>query len=238
MTELPTFQNPSLLQRALTHRSYANEYPQECEDNERLEFLGDAVLAFLVGDWLYRQAPHLSEGDLTRLRSLLVDAPQLANFASQLHLGDRMLLGKGAIQDGGRENISLLSSTFEAVVGAYYLDSGIEAVKKFIEPIFAPVATQLIKQQTQKPTVSFQNFSDSNYKGRFQQWALANWGENPKYHIIQERGPDHNKEFTTQVCVAGKPFGLGQGNSKKQAEKAAAQDALAKLGLAQSPDIG
>lgn len=232
MTDLPAFHQPSLLQRALTHRSYANERPEGQEDNERLEFLGDAVLAFLVGDWLYRQAPHLSEGELTRLRSLLVDAPQLAKFASQLHLGDRMLLGKGAILDGGRDNISLLSSTFEAVVGAYYLDSGIAAVGEFIEPIFAPVATDLIAQQTQKPTVSFQNLSDSNYKGRFQQWALANWGQNPKYHIIHESGPDHNKQFTTEVRVEGKTFGLGTGNSKKQAEKAAAQDALAKLGLA------
>lgn len=232
MTDLPAFHNPPLLQRALTHRSYANECSEDREDNERLEFLGDAVLAFLVGDWLYRQAPHLSEGELTRLRSLLVDAPQLANFASQLHLGDRMLLGKGAVLDGGRENISLLSSTFEAVVGAYYLDSGIEAVKTFIEPIFAPVATNLIEQQDQKPAVSFQNLSDSNYKGRFQQWALANWGQNPKYHIVRESGPDHNKEFTTEVRIQGKTFGMGTGNSKKQAEKAAAKDALAKLDLA------
>ncbi len=232
MTDLPAFHNPPLLQRALTHRSYANECSEDREDNERLEFLGDAVLAFLVGDWLYRQAPHLSEGELTRLRSLLVDAPQLANFASQLHLGDRMFLGKGAILDGGRENISLLSSTFEAVVGAYYLDSGIEAVQKFIEPIFAPVATNLIEQQNQKPAVSFQNISDSNYKGRFQQWALANWGQNPKYQIVHESGPDHNKEFTTEVRIEGKTFGMGTGNSKKQAEKAAARDALAKLDLA------
>lgn len=232
MTDLPAFHNPPLLQRALTHRSYANECSEDREDNERLEFLGDAVLAFLVGDWLYRQAPHLSEGELTRLRSLLVDAPQLANFAIQLHLGDRMLLGKGAILDGGRENISLLSSTFEAVVGAYYLDSGIEAVKTFIEPIFAPVATNLIEQQNQKPAVSFQNLSDSNYKGRFQQWALANWGQNPKYQIVRESGPDHNKEFTTEVRIDGKTFGMGTGNSKKQAEKAAAKDALAKLDLA------
>jgi ribonuclease-3 len=232
VTDLPAFHNPPLLQRALTHRSYANECSEDREDNERLEFLGDAVLAFLVGDWLYRQAPHLSEGELTRLRSLLVDAPQLANFASQLHLGDRMLLGKGAVLDGGRENISLLSSTFEAVVGAYYLDSGIEAVKTFIEPIFAPVATNLIEQQDQKPAVSFQNLSDSNYKGRFQQWALANWGQNPKYHIVRESGPDHNKEFTTEVRIQGKTFGMGTGNSKKQAEKAAAKDALAKLDLA------
>jgi ribonuclease-3 len=143
-----------------------------------------------------------------------------------------MLLGKGAVLDGGRENISLLSSTFEAVVGAYYLDSGIEAVKTFIEPIFAPVATNLIEQQDQKPAVSFQNLSDSNYKGRFQQWALANWGQNPKYHIVRESGPDHNKEFTTEVRIQGKTFGMGTGNSKKQAEKAAAKDALAKLDLA------
>jgi len=129
MPKFPQFKKPSLLRLALTHRSYCNEHPEEQEDNERLEFLGDALLGFLVGELLYRRYPDLSEGQLTLVRSELVREKQLVKFAIALGIGDKIRLGKGTIQDGGRQNPSLLSDAFEAIVGAYFLDSGIEEVR-------------------------------------------------------------------------------------------------------------
>ena len=129
------FNNIWLLQRALTHRSYVNEHPEIYEDNERLEFLGDAVLDFLVGAWLYNHFPEMSEGQLTRLRASLVGNEQLAAFAQQIKLGDFMLLGKGEEEGGGRQRPALLGCTFEALVGALFLDQGLQSVQEFIEPI-------------------------------------------------------------------------------------------------------
>ncbi len=220
MPPLPQFRKDSLLRRARIHRSYLNEHPEELEHNERLEFLGDAVLGFLIGEHLYRRYPEMNEGKLTLLRSALVDEKQLAKFATDLSIGDMMLLGKGANLDGGRQSPKLLSSTFEAIIGAYFLDSGIEAVRAFVEPLFAPVAERIVASQ-----------SDVNFKSLFQAWALAQFGENPKYSTIDEFGPDHAKEFIAQVCVGGKEYGRGKGHSKPAAEKRAAEAALKKLGL-------
>lgn len=217
MPKVPTFRNPLLLQRALTHRSYLNEHPQELEDNERLEFLGDAVLGFLVGELLYRRYPKMSEGQLTSVRSELVRERQLAELAQDLSIGDQMRLGKGTVQDGGRQNSSLLSDTFEAVIGAYFLDSGIDKVREFIEPLFIPVADRHVEQ------------SNANFKSVFQEWALANIGKNPEYFKIAESGPDHDKVFTAEVRVATKIYGTGIGRSKQAAEKKAAQNALNEL---------
>jgi ribonuclease III len=226
MIKLPEFKDESLLIQALTHRSYINEHPQEKENNERLEFLGDAVLGYLVGELLYRRYEDMSEAQLTRLRSELVNEKQLAKFAIALGIGDKMRLGKGAEKDRGRENPSLLSDTLEAIIGAYYLDSTITPVRAFVKKLFTPVADSIVFPTSDTDP---QNLVDS--KNRFQQWTLANFGKNPEYAIIDQDGPDHAKEFTAEVYVNGKMYGVGRGRRKQDAEKKAAEVALKKVGL-------
>jgi ribonuclease-3 len=224
MDQLPTIKNETLQLSALTHRSYVNEHPDAGEHNERLEFLGDAVLGFVVGELLYHRYPDLSEAHLTRLRSNLVDEKQLAKFASQLGIGELMRLGKGADKEGGRQNPALLSDTFEAYMAAYYIESGIDAVRQFIHPLFRDVADSIVFQTSDAEP---KNLVDA--KGRFQQWALATFVENPKYSIIDESGLDHAKEFTAEVRVKGKVYGVGKGRRKQDAEKRAAKAALKKV---------
>lgn len=222
MANLPAFTNPSLLQTALTHRSYLNEYSDATEHNERLEFLGDALLTFLSGEFLYQRFPDRPEGDLTPLRASLVDESQLAQFAIALHLPAQLRLGRGAEQEGGRTNPNLLSSAFEAVVGAYFLDGGsdIAPVRDFVRSLFEPV----VHHPADKP-------ASINYKSRFQEWALAQRGMNPCYEIINEFGPDHAREFTAEVRVGEQVYGTGQGRKKQEAQKRAAEDALRRLGI-------
>ncbi len=225
-SKIPLINNKKLLKQALTHRSYLNEHPEQEGDNERLEFLGDAVLGFTIAELLYQNYPEMSEAHLTRLRSKLVDETQLTNFARELGLGKMILLGKGAEKDNGRESPSLLSDTFEAIVGAYFLESGIEAVQNYIKPLFMPVAEKIL---TSVPEDRAQNLVD--LKNRFQQWALAEIGKNPIYEIIAESGPDHAKEFTAQVKVNNKVYGIGKGRRKQEAQKQAAESALKSLGI-------
>ncbi|MEH2201646.1 ribonuclease III [Nostoc sp.] len=222
MHKLLIFHNEKLLRRALTHRSYVHENPGEGEHNERLEFLGDALLNFLSGEYLYSCHPEMGEDELTRRRSALVDEKQLAKFAEEVGLDFRMRLGKGAIRDGGFQNPNLLSSTFEAVLGAYYLDndSNIEAVRAIIEPLFDSVDPKNI-------VVSRSNVDSKN---RFQEWVQRNVTPNPpKYFTEQVGGPSHAPEFIAKVLVDEKIYGEGKGRNKKDAEKASAEDALAKL---------
>ncbi|MEX0268299.1 ribonuclease III [Leptolyngbyaceae cyanobacterium UHCC 1019] len=219
--QLPKFKKASLLQQALTHRSYINENPA-LEDNERLEFLGDAVLNFISGNFLFWRYPNQAEGKLTMLRSQLVDQTQLAKFAIALDLGSQMRLGKGADRDGGRTNPNLLSSTFEAMIGAYFLDcnSDVAKVQQYVEPFFESVCD---RQTATAATI--------NFKSRFQEWALANGSENPQYVILSESGPDHDKNFWAEAQVSGKVYGRGMGHKKQEAEKNAAKEALKKLGI-------
>lgn len=226
MPKLPEFKDETLFQQALTHRSYVNENPNVGEHNERLEFLGDAVLGYLVGEILYKRYEDLSEAQLTRLRSALVDQKQLAKFAQELGIGPLMRLGKGAEKDKGRENPSLLCDTFEAMIGAYYLDSTITPVRAFVKKLFIPVADRIVFPQAD---ANPQELVDS--KNRFQQWALAQFHQNPEYAIVDEEGPDHAKEFTAEVYVNNKMYGVGRGRRKQDAEKLAAEAALRKVGL-------
>ncbi|QKQ74198.1 ribonuclease III [Nostoc sp. TCL240-02] len=222
MHKLLIFHNEKLLRQALTHRSYVHENPGEGEHNERLEFLGDALLNFLSGEYLYSCHSEMGEDELTRRRSALVDEKQLAKFAEEVGLDFRMRLGKGAIRDGGYQNPNLLSSTFEAVLGAYYLDndSNIETVRAIVEPLFDSVDPKHI-------VVSRSNVDSKN---RFQEWVQRNVTPNPpKYFTEQIGGPSHAPEFIAKVLVDGKIYGEGKGRNKKDAEKAAAEDALAKL---------
>jgi len=228
MLQLPEITDRTLRDRAFTHRSFTNENPG-WEHNERLEFLGDAILGFLVGDLLYEVYPDMTEAELTRLRSQLVDEPQLARFARQFELGAELSLGRGADRDNGRDSDALLSDTFEAYLGALYLDAGIDAVRAFVDA--------LIEAELDRREESGEDATDAepgaqvnvDIKGRLQQWALANHGEIPKYAIVSQDGPDHARSFTAEVSVAGRACGRGTGKRKQAAEKAAAQAALERL---------
>ena len=232
--KLPSFNNLALFDLALTHRSYANENPSEKVDNERLEFLGDAVLGFAIAQMLYTMYPTINEAQLTHLRSRLVDEKQLGKLGAELGLGAKMRLGKGAAKDGGRNNPSLLNDTFEAILGAYFLDAGIELVRDYIVEIFQPLAKTLVDRSLSTDSNDSQNltqpqatFIDS--KNAFQQWSLAKYQIAPQYQIIAESGPDHNKQFTAQVLILGKVYGVGTGRRKQEAEKKAALAAMSNI---------
>lgn len=215
------FGDEKLLRRALTHSSYVNENPGNDRDNERLEFLGDAILNFLSGEYLYNLSPEMGEDEMTRRRSALVDEKQLAKFAIEVGLDFRMRLGQGAIRDGGYQNPNLLSSTFEAVVGAYYLDhqQNIEVLRPLIEAFFQSVpATEMIAR------------SSVDSKNRFQEFIQKKGITQPPQYVTEKvGGSDHNPEFISRVYVADKCYGEGKGRSKKNAEKDAAEDALSRL---------
>ncbi|BAW95687.1 ribonuclease III [[Synechococcus] sp. NIES-970] len=229
MTSLPPFRRSPLLLQALTHRSFANEQSEETADNERLEFLGDAVLKFIMGKLLYERYPDFQEGELSRLRaSLENNRHQLAEFAQGLGLDQVLRLGKGAEKEGARQNPEILSNTFEAIVGAYFLDAGIEATIAFVEDLVIPVADRLVNEPSDPLA--------QNFKGQLQEWALAHQGEVPKYKTLAESGADHAKTFTVAVYIAGKEWGRGSAASKKQAQKIAAQAALQKLMPSPTPN--
>ena len=211
-----------LLSRALTHRSFLNEHPEALEDNERLEFLGDAVLDFVVGSWLYHHFPEMPEGDLTRMRSALVHTEQLADFAVKIKLGNALRLGRGESQAGGRTRPALLCDTFEALIGAIYLDGGIMAVSDFIEPLLVEASEDILL-----------NNKNEDPKSLFQEWAQSQGYMAPSYVTKNSSGPDHSKIFEVEVLLNGEPFGKGEGPSKQAAAKLAAQQALIRLGLVQ-----
>lgn len=209
-----------LLSRALTHRSFLNEHPEAIEDNERLEFLGDAVLDFLVGAWLYNHFPEMSEGDLTRLRSALVRTEQLAEFANQIELGRVMRLGRGEEDGGGRHRQALLCGTFEALIGALYISADLKGVRDFVEPLVEPAAYQILAAR-----------KDQDPKSVLQEWVQSQGFGPPIYRTVAASGPEHDKTFEVEVVVDGKSYGRGSGHSKQSAAKAAARTALESLGL-------
>ena len=216
--KLLIFRDENLLNQALTHRSYTNENPGESH-NERLEFLGDAVLNFLSGEYLYDHYPQRSEGEMTQRRSTLVDEKQLAKFALAVGLDLRMRLGKGTIQTGGCQNPNLLSSTFEAVVGAYYLDRNQDFAT--LRPILADLFDAVLLQG---------NPSYVDAKNRFQVWVQANFEDTlPRYITDRIGGLDHAPEYSAKVLVKEKVYGEGKALGKKEAEKRAAENALIKL---------
>jgi ribonuclease-3 len=209
------FRDFSLLTRALTHHSYINENPHALEDNERLEFLGDAALDFVVGAWLYSHFPEMAEGELTQMRSALVRTEQLAEFARQLELGPAMRLGRGEALAGGRERDVLLCATFEALIGALYLQTDIAAVQRFVHPLLEEAAEQFMFQP---------DIHDS--KSRLQEWSQAHKHGLPRYVTIQASGPDHERSFDVEVLINGQVYGRGSGSSKTVAARLAAQAAL------------
>ncbi|MBN1659964.1 MAG: ribonuclease III [Anaerolineae bacterium] len=214
-----TFRDKSLLHRALIHRSYLNEHPDfPLEDNERLEFLGDAVLDFLTGEYLYHRFPELREGHLTSLRSSLVRRETLARFARHIDLGGYLLMGHGEVETGGRERPATLCAAFEALVGAIYLDQGTDPLRELLEPLIAPEVARTVADEL-----------DKDAKSRLQEIAQARLHHTPRYGTLATTGPDHAKEFTVQVTIGGRPYGIGYGLSKQQAAQAAAQEALARI---------
>jgi ribonuclease-3 len=210
------FNDYGLLRRALTHRSYLNENPgEQLEDNERLEFLGDAVLDFVVGAYLYQRFRDMDEGDLTTLRAALVRTKTLADFARQLDLGSGLRLGVGEEENGGRQRTATLCAAFEAVIGAIYLDHGLEAVQPLVERMAEPALERIMAESLHKDA-----------KSEFQVWAQGRFNVTPHYEVVAEEGPDHAKSFTVQVLLDDEVWGSGIGRSKQTAAQAAAQVAL------------
>jgi ribonuclease III len=207
--------NLLLLTCALTHRSYINEHPETVEDNERLEFLGDAVLDFISGAWLYDHFPDKPEGDLTRLRSVLVCTEQLAEFARNFSIGNAMRLGNGEDQAGGRNKDVLLCATFEAIIGALFLDNDISTVQSFFHPMLENVIDGILERE-----------SAYDPKSRLQEWTQAHKLGTPQYVLVKASGPDHQKMFEIEVKINDKTCGRGTGSSKQSATRRAAQSAL------------
>ncbi|MFE8699044.1 ribonuclease III [Cytobacillus sp. FJAT-54145] len=212
------FSDEKLLKQAFTHSSYVNEHRRKpYEDNERLEFLGDAVLELTVSKFLYKKYPMMSEGELTKLRAAIVCEPSLVSFANDLSFGSLVLLGKGEEMTGGRERPALLADVFEAFIGALFLDKGLETVVELLE-------------KTVFPKINSGAFSHvMDFKSQLQELAQRDGTGTIEYKILQEKGPAHNREFVSRVSLNGQELGVGTGRSKKEAEQHAAQMALEKL---------
>ena len=210
------FRDASMRQLALTHRSHAfeNDLPA---NNERLEFLGDAVLGIVVTDMAYREFSEMPEGELAKLRAALVNMGALAEVARDIGLGRFVLLGKGEEMSGGRDKSSILADVLEALLGAVYLDRGLDVARKLIRRLFRPRMIAYVRGEGER-----------DYKTILQEIASSELHVVPEYRI-RERGPDHQKEFTATAVLAGKEWGVGMGRSKKEAEQQAAHQAYVRL---------
>jgi ribonuclease-3 len=214
------FKNTALANQALTHRSYLNEVRRGgLQDYQRLEFLGDAVLGLLLADLLFQRFPGLSEGDLSRMRATLVDQTRLADLASACGLADLILLGKGAEQEGGRTNPSILADVFEALVGAIFCDAGLIAVQQAVTPLYLPLLSELEQLQTLV----------ADAKSKLQELLAARKQGAPQYTVTHQEGPDHDRLFAVTVTVDGQLLGCGYGRTKKAAQQAAAEAALQQM---------
>jgi ribonuclease III len=214
--ELPyEFKNLDILAQALRHSSFVNENPElDIQDNERLEFLGDAVLNLVIGHMLMRRYPELNEGDLSKIRAGLVNESQLASIAQQIDLGSYMQLGKGEIQTKGWEKKSILANTFEAVIAAIYIDGGFDAAFKIISSRFSPLLDTVVTSP-----------ANQDYKSRVQELVQMKHQDMPVYTVVRETGPDHNKTFRVRLEI-GEMQAEGAGKSKKAAEQEAARKGL------------
>lgn len=215
-----TFKNQRLLEQAFTHRSYLNENRQEGrEHNERLEFLGDAVLELVVTEFLYTKYPEKPEGELTAFRAALVNTVSISDAATKLGMNDFLLLSRGESRDTGRARQIILANAFEAVIGAIYLDAGYEPAQKFIE-------AQLFHKTDE--VVAKRLWQDA--KSRFQELSQEESGITPNYHLLDQSGPDHARSFTVGAYIGNQKIASGEGRSKQEAEQDAAQKALTAKG--------
>ena len=214
-----SFKAPSLLLQALTHKSYANENRTvSIAHNERLEFLGDTVLDFVISDFLMKLCPESPEGELSKLRAVVVSEANLSKLAMSLGLGEYLVLGKGEEQTGGREKVSLVANALEAVIAALYLDGGIETAYHFILDHFESDIREMVA-----------NGQSSDFKTDLQEHCQSRFGGLPRYGVTNETGPDHQKVFEVEITADGRVLGRGAGRSKKEAEQNAAKEALLTL---------
>lgn len=218
MKKLPAFKNKTLLKQAFIHRSYLNETKEKLSSNERLEFLGDSILSFIVSNHLYSAYPDFNEGLLTNIRSLVVNTKSLAQIAKEYNLGDNLMLSRGEEESQGRQNESLLANSVEAVLGALFLDQGIDVVRDFVLSILEPKIEQIVKLKA---------FKDP--KSLLQEYVQSQKQNSPVYKVLNEEGPPHAKIFTIGVYIQDEMLGSGVGKSKQTAEENAAKIALEKL---------
>lgn len=217
---IPIFKNKKLQKLAFTHKSYLNEAKEKISSNERLEFLGDSILSYVVSQYLFNKYPNFNEGSLTNLRSLLVNTKNLAGISRELNFGDYLILSKGEEAAAGRQNQSILANTFEAFIGALFLDRGIEQVSDFLNKVLLPKADFFVKSKSLKDA-----------KSLLQEKIQAQKKNSPIYKVIDEKGPAHAKTFTVGAYVNDKLIAKGQGPSKQRAEEEAAKQALRNLGI-------
>ena len=218
MHNLPKFNKQSLFEHAFIHRSYLNETKHDIESNERLEFLGDSILSFVISDHLFKNYPQFDEGILTNLRSMVVNTKSLAKASEQLNFGTYLKLSRGEEDSNGRNNESILANTFEAFIGALFLDQGIDAVTAFLKQTIIPRIEEFVEKKV---------FKDP--KSLLQEHVQSKKQNSPVYQVLQEEGPAHAKTFTIGVFVEEQQVGTGTGRSKQEAEEIAAQQALEKI---------
>ena len=208
------FKDKSLLNRALTHRSYVNEF-RSLKDNERLEYLGDSVLAVVINEYLFKRYEDYPEGDLAKIKSAVVSETTLARVAAEINLGSFLLMGRGEERCGGRERASILANTFEAIIGALYLDAGLKESKKYILSLLKSHIERIDKlSYLRDPKTALQEYVQGKYK------------ERPLYEIVEESGPDHKKQFKVKLIIHGEDVSFGIGTSKRKAEMDAAKKLL------------
>ena len=214
-----SFKNISLLDRAVTHRSYGNEQRVPVGNYERLEFLGDSLLGFITSEYLYRNFPDLDEGRCSQIKAVVVSEDTLSKIAHSLHYGDYILIGKGEERSGGRDRKAILADIFEAVIGAYYLDcQNISRVRNFVLRFIAAEINLVIENRHEK-----------DYKTLLQEYCQKTYNDCPSYKLLDETGPEHQKRFQVSVSIEGRLLGEGVGASKKEAEKNAAEHAYRKI---------
>ena len=213
-----SFSDQSLLKQAFIHRSYLNEIKDDLRSNERLEFLGDSVLSLITSTYIYQKRVYDEEGDLTNLRSYIVKTKSLSEASEKLNLGKYLMMSKGEEMSGGRINTQLLANTYEALLGAIYLDQGFEAAKRFVQETLLPLFEEEIKQGPPKDS-----------KSALQEITQEQTKKSPHYKILKTTGPDHAKHFIVGVFINGVEMGKGEGSSKQEAEESAAAKALQKL---------
>lgn len=212
-------ENINLLRKAMCHRSYLNENADMTEDNERMEFLGDSILGFLVAEWLFTEFPQKPEGFLTKARALLVRTQNLAKYARSIDIGPALLLSKGEELTGARERDAVLCDAFEALIAAVYLDQGMPAVRDLVGPMLKSEEDTIVDRFDLEP------------KSRLQEWAQGIGHKSPVYVLLAESGPDHDRVFSIQAVVDNRPLGIGKGKTKQAAEKKAAENSLKILGI-------
>lgn len=212
-------ENEELFETAFTHRSYLNEHTDyKNPSNERLEFLGDAVLQFLSSEFLYKKYPMYDEGSLTNIRAAIVCTPSLANESKRLNFGEFLLLSKGEEANGGRNRPYILANTFEAVLGALYIEKGVDECRKYLVKNLFHKAEEIVTSNSYK-----------DYKSHFQEVSQAKFGTTPIYKVLEEVGPDHDKQFKVAILIGEKTYGVGEGASKQKAQQVAAKNALDNL---------